>query len=315
MAKRDVAGGKGNKALSQAFDNARETNEQGAEQASNLVVGEFLAELASAIRFRMKIGQSYGDWVEEPARMFSDGLIFATEEAVASSVKLQITVSLDVSTSMWMNGIMKYAGPAFIALDRVIRKSMMDLPEGSVHYAPFVFHGEAFEIPAAFLNMYAGELDYKGVKLREGQRQHSVAWPNHPRVDLFEAAIAHGQIPRDSVITRYQMSGAETKVAPLFEAIEKWEKEKGDTSAVRLDIVLTDGVLESVKDVEAATRVQERRNGKLRTVMLNFLDPKEWGEGGSKFSMPSRCNQYAVTPERLTSSIRDILSEAVGDLF
>lgn len=307
MASSDVKGISASKTMSKAFDNAREAEEIASEQESNIVVGEFLSELATAIKFRMKIGQSQGDWIEEPERYYSDGLIFGQEEAVASQVKLQITVSLDASTSMWENRLMRHAGPAFIALDRIIRKSLQDMPAGTVHYAPFVFHKTAFQIPAAFLNLYVGRVDYKSREASE----HEAVWSHYPRADVWNAARELGQISETARLTDYPMSGEDTNIAPLFEAIKKWEETEGDPSAVRLDIVITDGVLENLADVQRATEIQEERNGKLRTVFLNFLPINEW----SQASLPERCSQFSVTPDGLDNSIRTVLNDAIADLL
>jgi hypothetical protein len=302
----DIKGSSAGKKLGQAFDRARLMEELASEQESNIEVGDFLSELAAAIRFRMKLGQSQGDWIEEPERMFSDGLIFATEEAVASEVKLQITLSLDTSTSMWMNKIMKHAGPAVLAFDRIIRKAMQDLPQGSVTYQPFIFHGTAHPVPAAYLNSYVGKAVWAS-----GQDADQTIWPNYPRQEQLRAAKEAGEAPEGAGVHDYKLSGEDTRIAPLFKVIQDWEQIHGDPNAVRLDIVITDGVLEEDGDVEIATGVQEERNGKLRTVLLNFLPLDQW----SNYQLPDRCAQFAVDAENLDRSVRDILSEAVADLF
>jgi hypothetical protein len=307
MASRDVQGTSTGSRMQQAFDRARQNEEMESEQESNIAVGDFISELATAIKFRMKLGLSQGDWIEEPERYFTDGLVFATEEATASNVKLQITVSMDASTSMWANNLMRFAGPTFIALDRIIRKAVADLPEGSVHYAPFIFHGKALKLPAAFLNNYVGRVDWKS---RE-DKAHESPWPNFPAWDSWTRARELGQVPAESRYTDWPLSGKDTRLAPLFQAIKDWEEKEGDTSAVRLDIVITDGVLENDEDVKEATRIQEDRNGKLRTVFLNFLPLKEWSES----QLPERCSQFAVTKDDLDQSIRTILNDAVADLF
>lgn len=305
MARGDVKGTNAGKRAGTMLSRAMDSLEDEAEQLSNLEVGDFISELSSAIRFRLKYGQGQGDWLEEPERMFTDGLMFATEEAVASNVKLQVTLSLDVSTSMWVNGIMGAAGSAFIALDRTIRKAMESLPEGSLTYAPFVFHGKAFTIPASFLSAYVG----RGEKA-DGE-EASLVWKTWPSGAMMNRAKELGQLPLTANIDDFPLSGEETAIAPLFKAIQAWEKESGDVNAVRLDIVITDGVLETEGDVEAATQVQEERNGKLRSVLLNFMPLDQW----ENYQLPDRCAQFQVTKDDLDRSIRDIMSEAVASLF
>lgn len=334
MAVGDRRGNSAGKKDVKAFEKMIEVETELREQAANVVVGEFLSELQSAIRFRMKMGQTEGDWIEEPERYFTDGAVFATEEAVASQVKLQLTVSLDASTSMWGNRIMQYAGPTFAALDSIVRASMRDLPEGTVYYAPFVFHGMAFKVPQTFIPEYAAANFEKDID--------SIMVAGLPHKDLWEKAVAAGEIPateermwwgegpyvirrrnpttgKDTIIrttkfqwlSNYWLSGADTNFAPLIKAIKNWEETEGDPDAVRLDIVLTDGVFDQPDDVALASKLQEDRNGKLKTVLLNFLPPSEWG----KYSLPDRCSMYAVTVANLDNAIRTILTESINELF
>lgn len=305
MAYGDLKGKTAGKRLSVAFDRARLMEELAAEQDSNIEVGDFLSDLATAIKFRMKSGLAQGDWIEEPERFLTDGLVWGREEASASGVKLQITLSLDTSTSMWGNRIMKHAGPAVLAFDRIIRKASADLPVGSVLYAPFIFHGTAHQVPPQYLNAFVGRSQWA-----DGS-DAGVVWPTYPHLDAFKAAKDAKALPADAKIDAYKLSGEDTKIAPLFQAIKDWEEKDGDTNAVRLDIVLTDGFLEDPKDVEEATAIQEKRNGRLRTVLLNFLSLDQW----SNYQLPDRCAQFPVEPQNLDKSVRDILNEAVADLF
>lgn len=291
--------------LSTAFDRARLEAELSAEQDSNIEVGDFLSELATAIRFRAKNGQSQGDWLDEPERLFTDGLMFSVQQAVASEVKLQITVSLDASNSMWVNKIMKHAGPAVVAIDRIIRMAMIDLPQGTVLYQPFIFHRTAHRVPASYLNNYCGTATWKN-----GDEADRTIWPRSPKQAQIDAAVAAGEL-KSSADGHFDLSGSDTRIAPLFQAIQAWEQAEGDPNAVRLDIVITDGVLEEEGDVETATKTQEERNGRLRTVLLNFLPLDQWTD----YQLPDRCAQFAVDADSLNTSIRDILSEAVNDLF
>lgn len=328
-------GGGAGKKLVSAMKRASANEELASEQSSNIQVGEFVSELATAIKLRMKLGLTDGDWLEEPERYYTDGMCFAQEEATSSSVKLQLTLSLDASTSMWQNNIMRVAGPTFMAIDRIIRKGIEDLPEGAVHYAPFIFHEKAFEIPASLISNYVGRVDWekgKDGEEKKGSRFETV-FINWASKETWEAAIRNGEIPagtphgeykevvvedyigRKSMRRKYvptlPLSAQDTRLAPLFKAIQDWEERESDSNAVRLDIVITDGVFERQDDIERATRIQEDRNGRLRTVMLNFLPMREW----SNAQMPGRCSQYAVTPENLDMSIRTILTETISDLF
>lgn len=245
----------------------------GIDRGVNIEVGDFVSELTTAIRHRERVGLTEGDWIEEPERLFTDNRIFGEEERIASQVKLQVTVSLDSSYSMWKNNIMAKAGRATIALDKYLRKAQEELPEGSLNYACFAWAlgrwgKDAYKINQHYLKSYEGTLSVAG------------------------------------------SAGSDTRISPLFEAIERWENTNSDPSAYRLDIVITDGVLEHESDVEEATRVQERRNGRLTTVLLNFLPRQEW----NRYHLPDRCYQYPVTPQTITTTLRSVIMESIREL-
>lgn len=271
------------------------------EQVSTVEVGEFIADLASAVRFRMKIGQSQGDWVEEPERLFTDGKVFGSEEAVAAKVNLQLTVSLDASSSMWANRIMKHAGPTLMEIDKVVRKAVSDLP-GSVTYAPFAFHNVGYLLPAAFLPSYCGGASYKN-----GKPYKACLMPNSPSNAQLLAAKLAGELPSP---WQHRLHGNETKLAPLFQAIKEWEDRQAGTPTARLDIVLTDGAFDDQEDLDEAAEVQLSR-GDVRTVMLNFMPPEEWFNA----KLPGRCSQHGVTVENVGPQIRAVLTEAIADLL
>jgi hypothetical protein len=281
-------------------------SEESFERASNIEVGDFLSELASAIRYRAKAGQTEGDWIEEPERAYTDGRVFAEEITVASSVRLQLTLTLDTSASMWNyysafgGSVMRFAGPAFMSIDRVIRKAIQDLPEGAVKYETFIFHTSSYRLPAAFVGSYVGS----------GEKDGQVLRPLYPTYNQLVAAKKHKQIPETAVAEDWLLSGSCTFVTPLFEQIKKWEETEGNTDGVCLDIVLTDGEL-GPYDVAKASEIQASRSGRLRTVFLNFLPFNMW----SNVQLPDRSAQFQVTPDNLDTSIRNILGEAIQDLL
>jgi hypothetical protein len=94
----------------------------------------------------------------------------------------------------------------------------------------------------------------------------------------------------------------------LLEEIEKWEKEESDPGAVRLDIVLTDAVFEHKKDIRESDVIQERRDGQLQTVFLNFMPEKEWLNS----TLPKRCFMIKVDKDNVAGILRNVLSEFVG---
>lgn len=242
----------------------------------NVQVGDFVSELATAIRYREKTGLHEGDWVEDPERVFTDHRVFGEEVAIAAGVKMQITVSIDGSRSMHANGIMGKAGAAFAALHKMIVAAQAELPEGSIIYAPFTFAHDGYQ--------------------DKGKRAYQLGGAS---------ALAYAD---ENV---WVGNGTDTWIYPLFECIEKWEAANSDPSIYRLDIIITDGVLEHPKDVVKANEIQERRNGRLSTVMLNFLPTREWGQ----YRLPERCVQYAVTRDNVSQTMRKVIAESLGELL
>jgi len=103
-------------------------------------------------------------------------------------------------------------------------------------------------------------------------------------------------------------TGEDTWISPLFEEIEKWENRYSDPGAARLDIIITDAVLEHEKDIREASRIQEHRNGNLQTVLLNFLPMDDWGDG----SIPKRCTQYSANAENIGGMLRQIVQDFIS---
>jgi hypothetical protein len=99
--------------------------------------------------------------------------------------------------------------------------------------------------------------------------------------------------------------GTDTWVSPLFEVIERWENEHSDLGAMRLDIIITDAVLEHPKDIRDADVVQQRRNGSLQSVFLNFMPEEDWLNS----TLPRHCFQIGVNADNVSGILRNILSE------
>jgi hypothetical protein len=317
------------------------------QQTATIEIGDFLGEMATAFAYREKTGLSEGEWLADPERAFTDGHCFGAEYRSPSQQKLQITLSLDGSQSMWNvqgynDPLMTTVGPIFTRMDKLIRMAVRDLPEGAVSYMPFVFNSSSVPLPEKWVERFQSPLIHKKTKSGEvhkgmsGRFMWTLAFPSK---DEFEAMRASGEIPETlyrcvidhgnserktretwkkltfreiespTTNTTYLFRAEETLLTPLFRAIQHWER-NNDPDAVRLDIILTDGSVEPL-DIQQASNVQEERGGRVRTVMLNFMPRRLW----SKETMPRRCVQYEVNYRNLTNSIRTAIEEALGDLL
>ena len=313
----------------------RKAEEQEVQAESTLEIGNFVGELATALRFVEKTGLDEGDWLEEPERLYSDGLCFGEEIKSATQDKLQITLTLDTSTSMWLQNCMESAAPTFRALDRMLRLAQEELPPGTLTYQPFIFHEAAFQIPASFVGQFTqNSFD---IKRRFTQRDGSIKTYNsksfflpHKEVtrDRFRQAVQAGEIPNvphdldqtdhdgsaffQAYVAwnkKHKMCAEDTLLHPLFQAIQDWEAAQ-DHNATRLDLVITDGHFEDEDDVRKASGVQEQRNGKLTTVFLNFLHPLKW----ARVHLPDRCFQVPVSKNNIDCSVRNAILETISSL-
>lgn len=301
---------------------------------ANIMVGDFVSELYTAIRYRERLGLREGDWVEDPERAYTDGGVFGQEERSANDIRLQIALALDTSSSMWVFGIMKWAGPAFQAMHKMLRQSQQDFPEGCITYQPFVFHSRAgpvpdWTIPKFGFNLIDGGTDLKGFKkkytsppqyntphLRKVRGSSEMVPMNPEVVDEYKKMYAE----REKTGIDYVgfLTANDTKAEPLFKSLQQWEEKHGDPQAVCVDLVLTDGSFSKAnkdqrEDIERANRtIAQRREGRrVITVFLNFLPPEQWEKD---FVLPNNCYMFHVTQDNLTNRIRDILAEAIADL-
>jgi hypothetical protein len=103
----------------------------------------------------------------------------------------------------------------------------------------------------------------------------------------------------------WDWTGEDTWISPLLEALEDWEIKYGDSASYSLDIILSDGILEHPTDARKGDAIQDRRDGSLQSIVLNFLPMGEWGD----YRVPNRCVQYPATSENLLGLLRGILGD------
>lgn len=263
--------------------------EQSAEFHKNadLTAGMLRSDVHQAVTYRDRYGLDDGDWLDNPVAAYS-GRGWAAEERIvgAAGVKLQVTLSLDVSNSMWHNGIAQDAIRTFIELGLALNR-LAEENEGSVFARSFLF---------------AMHDDGKHSECLQGN-----AWgyhlPEEMRIGEFEMLRKH---VKSTFVPHF--AGDDTYISPLFFAIQTWEMEHSDPGAVRLDLVITDGVLEHPRDITSASRLQEQRDGSLQTVLLNFLPEEEWKDG----KLPIRCTQYHIDKDNVGGTLRNLISEFVS---
>lgn len=248
---------------------------------AELTAGMLRSDFHDAVALRERYGQVNGDWLDDPVSAYVAGTGFAEEVRVSAGVKLQVTLSLDMSSSMWNNKIAGTAVKAYITIGLALHDLETEFP-GSVFTESFLF------------------------AMDDGRRAMRIAryhkwWSNTPE----DISLGDYESLRDSLHYSPSDAGEDTWIAPLFEEIEQWENDASDSGAVRLDVIITDGVLEHPHDIRSANKIQARRDGTLQTVFLNFLPEEDWHQ----VTLPTQCIQYPVHTDDVAGILRLILAE------
>ena len=260
------------------------------EQVQQIVaptVGMFEAEFNSAFKYADRVGDA-GDWIESSVEVYMDGTGYGYETSKATGVKLQIAVALDLSNSMYYNGVHIAAAESFRNLCLTLEE-LKGMYQGDLFTSYWTFSLDYYEGSGRrvdqliFRNDAESQYDMKAMKEYAPSRIRE--W--------------YGKGP---------FYGEDTWISPLFTSIERWEKEESDPGALKLDIVITDAVLEHPMDIREADKVQERRDGTLSSVLLNFLPVKDWVNS----TLPRRCFQMAVDKDNVAGILRQVLMEFVS---
>ena len=268
------------------------------KKETDLIAGAIRSEFHQAFSTEEAHNQEQGDWLDDPIEGVMTGYGFGEEIKGSSGVKLQVTVSLDLSNSMKHNGVSDTASRSFrdiyLALEEIRKENPNDL-----YINAFTFSHNGYR--TSNRGRVAVSLGMKSV-WDEDKRKHVMV----PR----ESSDSHlGAVEYFKETGRYNhFTGEDTWFYPLFEEIEKWENKSSEAGAVKLDIIITDAVIEHPSDIRRSDVIQERRNGNLQTVMLNFLPDSEWADT----DLPSGCVQYAANPENIAGLLRNILTEFVS---
>ena len=276
------------------------TNREDVAQISHnidLSLGQFQSDLFQTFHAVEKEGRD-GDWLEDPVEAMhgDNGWGYTTQKA--KGVKLQVTLSLDLSNSMHYNGVSAKAAHTFRDLGFLLKALQAEYRE-DLHAAFFTFSEDGWydrEHGKTVTRLTVPE-DYQSAEEDANNPFGEFGDFRPSEVAKMEARNLDGMF-----------TGTDTWLYPLFEAIEKWENESSDPGSVRLDIVLTDAVIEHKVDIQRSDVVQERRDGTLSTVFLNFLDEEEW----VKSTLPRRSYQIGVTVDTVSAILRNILAEFVA---
>jgi hypothetical protein len=268
----------------QAREKAEKENEA-IDLQVRAMVGAIRTDVTTTVAPKTLYHQKGGQRIHDPTRAYMTGTGFTRALRERGGIKLQITVSLDISNSNWHNGVAAHGIKAFRELYLALKVLAADYPED-------IF-------TAAFT--WAGGEDGKDARwLKPGG--YSRGWSSVPE----DLSLDEMEDWRYDIEPYY--SGEDTWMYPLLKKIQWWEERHSHPGAVKLDIVITDGVLEHPTDVRKCNQIQEVRDGVLTTVMLNFLPRSHWYDA----SVPRRCVQYPADAGNVNGLMRKLLHEFVG---
>lgn len=240
---------------------------------ARLMAGSLQTEFAQAIGWRERYSQAEGDWLDDPVAAMTTGYGFGEEVRTSRGIKLQVHLCLDCSNSMYHNELAEVSKEAVKNLYLAMRMASQQLPDNSL-----------------VCNVWCWARDTDGKFVEHVTNDYNLGRTHDNPLG-----------PLDSYWATFD--GEDTYIAPLLASLEEWEATNGDAGACRLDIIVTDGVLEHPADAREGDRIQERRDGALQTVMLNFLPIEDWSDS----RVPKRCVQYPATPDNLSALMRGVL--------
>ena len=263
------------------------------KKAAQLISGALQADFQHAFSSEEVYDLREGDWLDDPVMGYATGYGFAEEVRKPSGIKLQITVSIDMSNSMYYNKVDKVAAIAFRDLYLALEQ-LKDEHPNDLFICAFTFSKNGYSENNKGRNV--NNLTINKWYGKDPEIRHSTE-------ESLGAVRMFGEVEG-----YHSFDGEDTWFYPLFTKIEEWEDEFSDSGALKLDIILTDAVIEHPTDIRRSDVIQERRDGTLHTVMLNFLPEGEWVNS----DLPMKCVQYHADPEDLGGLLRNIISEFVN---
>jgi hypothetical protein len=250
---------------------------------ADLISGSLGSDVYQVFHWKEETELEEGEWLDDPVTTFIQGTGWGDEVREQGGVKLQITLTLDRSNSMYYNDVSDAARKAFVELGLALDGLQAEYPADLFTESFYFGYGDD------------GKL---------AQKLHTTQW-ERDKHEGDSCYLGKYERYRDDWGV---FEGEDTWMAPLLRKIETWENEESDPGAVRLDLIISDAVLEHPTDVRACNEIQERRDGALQTIVLNLMPEEHWHEG----TLPFRTVQYPVNADNLDGALRIIIQEFVG---
>lgn len=255
-------------------------------QQAQLVLGSIQSETSQVFQHRERYELDQGDYLEDPVstRLRSGG--WMEDSSRRAGFKLQITVSLDVSNSVWYNRIAAPAIKAFQELTLAVRALKEENPD-DVRYSAWLF---------------SQDKDGKGVEQLTDFEYKWIGDGKRAKKEVDDPLKETRKLWNQTSIPYY--AGEDSWLSPLLEKIANWESKQADDGYVKLDIILSDGVFERKVDITRSDDIQAGR-GQAHTVILNFMQEEDWFNG----RLPYQVVQYPVTADNVGGILRLVLAQ------
>lgn len=249
-----------------------------------MTTGMIQNDLEQVFRWMDRADLLDGDYLESPVAAYMTGYGFGEEYKAKAGITLQLTASLDTSNSLYYNDIAPPALAAFRTLVMSLEQLKLEYPD-HLHTAYFKFSGGS---DGKYCRQISGTSGLPSSAARTVTQLMLEEYKDSEAYSLFR--------------------GEDTWMFTLLEKIESWENKYSDPGAVKVDIIISDAVLEHPNDIRWSNLIQERRDGALQTIILNLMPRDKWHDG----AVPKRCLQYPAAADNLAGLLRNILAEAVN---
>lgn len=248
------------------------------------LTGFLHSELATALANREMHDLFEGDFLDDPVEAMQGRAGFGEDTQQAQGIRLLVNLCVDGSNSMGLNDT---EGPALEATRTLY--AMLDNVRGA--------------LPDGQL-----EVEVWGWAMgREGKQTRHITRPLSDWERGYETHLTPQQ-HYVNAINNMSLDGEDTWISPLFETLLKHEVQTGWMGGARLDIIITDGVLEHRTDRQKASDLQLLRDGGVTTILLNLLPMDDWAD----VHLPDHCLQYEATVDNLFSLMTKVLGEWVN---
>jgi hypothetical protein len=265
--------------------------------ASNMA-DDIITAIFSASSFKTLYGLESGDDLDDVVDQALERTGMSEEQQRLSRTRLEMKFCLDISSSMWQTNHGRPILPGTVMMrmfNIALNLVRMKLPENVFKFSQWLWSaGHGGHMVCCLDDLSLGNFV-------PDELQHIVKAKRNPTPAEIDALYARlGAHTPDYV-------GHGTTIVNLLKGLNAWEQKHGDSKAHRLDLVVTDGVIDDWKKA-GAIQVDRRNAGKYEGDIL---------QAATKLNanIPEGFVVRKLSPEKLDFVTRDVLLEFVQRVF